>query len=67
MQGPRTQGNGRPQAGGPRPPQDGRPHDAAGGPRKRNRRRGNRARGAPQQPAMEGLPRDEPARVDDES
>jgi len=63
--GPRPPQDGR---AAPRPPQDGRPHDPAAGPRKRNRRRGNRARGNPQQkPAMEGLPRDEPVRVDDES
>ena len=69
MQGPRPQGNARPQGGGggPRPPQEGRPQDAAGGARKRNRRRGNRGRANGQQPAMEGLPRDEPVRVDDES
>jgi 23S rRNA pseudouridine2605 synthase len=65
--GPRPQQDGRPQGNGPRPPQDGRPHDPTAGPRKRNRRRGNRARGTGQQPAMEGLPRDEPVRVDDES
>jgi len=63
--GPRPPQDGR---AAPRPPQDGRPHDPAAGPRKRNRRRGNRARGNPQQkPAMEGLPRYEPVRVDDES
>jgi hypothetical protein len=80
MQGPRNQGNGRPHGngprppkgnrphgGGPRPPQAAGPHDPAAGPRKRNRRRGNRARTNPQQPAVEGLPRDEPVRIDDES